>query len=340
MEAMNKREIGVAVVGLGIGEQHVYGYERQLRCHVRLLLDHNIEKANELASKLPNCFVARSYEEILKSKDIKIISIASYDNDHFQQVIDALHAGKHVFVEKPICRTMTELQQIKAVWLANDKKLRLRSNLVLRASPLYKWLKDIILNGNMGNLYSFDADYLYGRLNKITEGWRNQSENYSVMEGGGIHMVDLMLWLNQVRPHAVTASSNKICTMGTKFRYADYMAATFEYSSGLISRVTANFGCVHRHHHAMRVFGTEATFIYDDQGARMHSSRDPLAPVEKIDKAPLPASKGDLIPDFIASVLNDVDDTNETQGFFDALSVCIAADRAAETGNKERIDYV
>src|SRR5205807_9291260 len=122
---------------------------------------------------------------------------------------------------------------------------------------------------------SSDLDYLYGRLQKITEGWRKNIENYSVIEGGGVHLIDLMLWLTGERPSFVWAAGNRISTKDTAFRYGDYAAATLQSPSGLVARITANFGCVHPHQHTMRIFGTKETFVYDDAGPRLRSNRDP-----------------------------------------------------------------
>jgi predicted dehydrogenase len=66
---------------------------------------------------------------------------------------------------------------------------------VLRAAPLYLWLQQEVKRGSFGEIYAFNGDYLYGRLHKITMGWRKEVSNYSVMLGGGIHLVDLMVWL-------------------------------------------------------------------------------------------------------------------------------------------------
>ena len=43
------------------------------------------------------------------------------------------------------------------------------------------------------------------------------------------------------------------------------------FPSGVIGGMTANFACVHRHQHVIRVFGTAATVISDDRGVRMHA---------------------------------------------------------------------
>ena len=52
------------------------------------------------------------------------------------------------------------------------------------------------------------CDYLYGRLQKITDDWRSRVADYSVMLGGGVHMVDLMLWLTGQRPTRQERSFN------------------------------------------------------------------------------------------------------------------------------------
>jgi len=212
-------------------------------------------------------------------------------------------------------------------------------NLVLRGAPLYQWLRQAIAAGELGEIYAIDGDYLYGRLHKITDGWRSQVADYSVMQGGGVHLVDLMLWLTGQRPVSATAAGNRIATSGTAFRGLDFMAATFQFDSGLVGRVTANFGCVHPHQHVLRVFGTRATFLHDDRGARLHSSRDPLAAVRSIDLAALPPSKGVLIPDFVASILDGAS-AGAAQQEFDLISVCLAADRAAAAGASQKVEYV
>lgn len=332
--------LGVAVVGLGVGEQHARAFHDHPSCRVRSLLDIDASRAELLARSFPEAMVAASLEEILERRDIDVVSIASFDDAHFEQTVRTLAAGKHAFVEKPLCRSLEELAHIKDTWLAAGGRLKLRSNLILRAAPLYRWLRERIRNGHLGRLYAFNGDYLYGRLHKITEEWRGKVLNYSVMLGGGIHLVDLLLWLTGERPAAVTATGNQVCTQDTSFQYNDFVTATFDFHSGLVATITANFGCVHRHQHVLRVFGTRETFLHDDAGARLHESRDPSSFPERIDQAPLAPHKGALVAEFVEAILSDADDGSETQSFFDGVSVCIAADRAVSSGRKETIEYV
>lgn len=331
--------LGIAVVGLGIGEQHARAFAALPRCKVKWLLDLDCDRATQLSSEIPGSAVASDFDSLLVRDDVDVISIASFDDAHYGQVIKALAAGKHVFVEKPICRTLQELTEIKRLWVDSGKRLWLGSNLVLRAAPLYTWLKKAVADKRLGELYAIDGDYLYGRLHKITAGWRRDVKDYSVNQGGAIHMIDLMLWITGQRPNSVTAVGNRICSIGSDFQYNDFCSSTLTFSSGMVGRITANYGCVHRHHHVMRVFGTEGTFLYDDAGARLHASRDPATVPVSLNVSPLPAHKGDLIPGFVASILSGSDFSFETQSILDGISVAIACDRAAISGLSEKVRY-
>lgn len=329
--------LGVAVVGLGVGAAHARAYAAE-GCALHWLYDLDRARAEALAAELGQGAAADSYEQVLADPRVQIVSIASFDDAHFEQVRAALLAGKHVFVEKPLCRSEAELRELSAI-VRDRPELRLSSNLVLRGAPLYRWLRDQRVAGALGRVYAFDGDYLYGRLHKITDGWRRDVVDYSVMLGGGVHLVDLMLWITGERPASVRSIGNRISTEGTDFRYLDFAAATFRFPSGLVGRITANFGSVHRHQHVVRVFGTRATVLYDDAGPRIHESRDPAVPVRPLDLVALPESKGVLVPGFVRSVLHPRDTDATIQHEFDLISVCAAADRSLSTDEEIDITY-
>jgi predicted dehydrogenase len=337
---VNVASLGVGVVGLGVGERHARAFAAHPSCELRSLFDLDRARADSLAAALPPARPADSYAAMLADPAIDVVAIASFDDAHYEQVTAALDAGKHVFVEKPLSRTLEELSDIKRRWTTAGERLHLGSNLVLRAAPAYVWLRDQVRAGRFGEIYSFDGDYLYGRIHKITGGWRGGVDNYSVIEGGGVHLIDLLLWVTGQRPVAVTAAANKIATRGSSFRYNDFVTATFEFASGLIARITANFGCVQPHQHVVRVFGTQATFAYDDSGPRWWQSRDPQHAAAPIELSALPADKGALVPGFVSAIVNDLDDRDETQAVFDGIAICIAADRAAASGQRQHIEYI
>lgn len=317
--------LGAAVVGLGVGEAHARALAADPRCRLAAVCDKDERKASELGGALGGA-AALSFEAILADPSISLVSIASFDDDHYSQALAALKAGKHVFVEKPLCRSYAEARELAAARAARG--LHLRSNLVLRAAPLWRWLAGAVAAGELGTVYAFDGDYLYGRIEKMTHGWRKDVPDYSVMQGGGVHLVDLMLATAGERPTSVSSSSSRIAAAGTPFRYDDFHAAEWRFPSGLVGRVTANFGCVHRHQHVVRVFGTKASFIYDDQGARLHLSRDASVPPRRLELAAKTADKGVLLPDFINAVVSGADPAPAARREYDLIAACLAADAA------------
>ncbi|GAB6126585.1 Gfo/Idh/MocA family protein [Humidesulfovibrio idahonensis] len=336
----NGKKLGVAVVGLGVGEQHARAYLREGGCRLLWLHDLDRAKAETLAATLGAGRVAPSFEAILADPEVDTISLATYDADHAGQVAAALAAGKHVFVEKPVCRTMDEVRRVRQAWLeAGGPDRALSSNLVLRAAPLYRRLRAALDEGALGRIYALDGEYLYGRLHKITQGWRSVERDYSVMAGGGVHLIDMALWLTGLRPVRISAVGNAICTEGTAFRHQDFVTATAELTGGAIARFTANFGCVHRHQHVLRIYGTKGTFIYDDAGARLHASRDPAEPPQLWTEAPLPAGKGDLIADFVRGIREGRDWAREVQTMLDVVAVCAASDEALRDRRTVQVEY-
>jgi predicted dehydrogenase len=331
------RPLRTAVVGLGIGEQHARTYRDHPGCELAVLCDLSEEKLNRASELFPGVRLTRDADAVLNDPSVDLVSIASFDDAHASQVIHALDAGKHVFVEKPLCQRAEELTAIKQAWLRHRGRVKLGSNVVLRTAPLYRWLRERIAAGDLGEVYAFDGDYLYGRLEKITHGWRKDVDDYSVLAGGGIHLIDLFVWLLGQRPCAAFAIGNRLCARGSAFRYDDFSAATLTCRSGLVARFTANFGCVHRHHHVLRVFGTRATFLYDDAGPRWHWTRDPAAAASPVTLSPLPTSKGDLLRAFVDTLEDEGND--ETQGHLDVVSIVLACDRAARDRSLTEVKY-
>lgn len=324
----NEKKLGSAVIGLGVGVQHMLAILENSHCKLLRIVDIDKQKMEVVLNSHNLSKVKKStYEDVLCDENIHLVSIASFDDDHYKQVMLALKAKKHVFVEKPMCRTVEELREIHEAFTKSG--CGVASNLVLREAPLYKHIKDLILGGKFGQLYAFDGDYLYGRMHKITDGWRKDVNDYSVMQGGGIHMIDLMMWLTNEKPIYVVSSRNKIATKNSNFRYHDFHNAVFGFESGLVGRITANFGCVHPHQHVVRIFGTHATFIYDDQGARIHWNREEENKPEILIKNPKPTSKGGLIHRFVDHIRNqDLQSSAERE--FDLMSVVLATDLSNE----------
>ena len=324
------------IIGLGVGEKHIAGYETDGRCRVVALCDVDADRLKSVGERHPGRRLASDPRELLADPAIDVVSIASYDGAHYGQVMAALAAGKHVFVEKPVCLFEQELADIRQA-LAARPELKLSSNLILRKSPRFAGLRQRVRAGKLGTPYYVEADYNYGRLGKITEGWRGQADYYSVVHGCAIHMLDLLFWIFGERPVAVTAFGNALATRGTAFRFKDCVTALLKFPSGLIAKVTANFGCVLPHHHNLTVYGTAATFVHDQLGARLYTSRDPESAAQDVNDAYLGPAKGDMLPSFVTAILDGGEPEVSAADVLETMAVSLAIEKAAELEQTVRI---
>ena len=71
--------------------------------------------------------------KFFSDKDINLVSIASYDNFHFSQILKGIKSGKNLIIEKPLCLNLYQLKKISNL-LKKNKKIQITSNLVLRVN--------------------------------------------------------------------------------------------------------------------------------------------------------------------------------------------------------------
>lgn len=325
------------IIGLGVGEAHIAGYREHPDCEVVALCDFSKEKITTAKSKYPDLQITDNAAEIINDPSINVVSIASYDNYHHDQVMTALAANKHVFVEKPLCLNESEARNIRLM-LKKKPQLKISSNLILRKYPRFINLKEKIAKGKLGELYYIEGDYNYGRLEKITEGWRGKIDYYSVMLGGGIHIIDLFFWLTGDKIIEVAACGNNISSEGSPFKYPDMVSCILKFKSGITGKVAVNFGCVHPHFHNLLIYGTQATYINGIDAGLYRISRDPQIPPVPDNSAYPGAHKGALLYNFIDSIINNsVPEITQEEIFYD-LAVCFAVEKSLRTNSFVKVE--
>jgi predicted dehydrogenase len=297
------------VIGLGIGARHAEALYDRDDVDLVVVCDLDSLRLNEVGKNLPRVELTTSWEEVVATPNLDLIVIATYDSDHATQVLASLRHGKHVFVEKPLCTTDSQLREIRSA-LGSRPDLFISSNLVLRREPRFLELHDRIRQGRLGVPFLLEGSYDYGRIHKLTDGWRGHEVGYSVMHGGGIHLIDLLTWLKQDSTvEEVVAHGSRLASEGTTYGGRDLVHALLRFSDGALGRVTANFASVTPHHHRVSVYGTSGTFEQAHHGAGYlwlregpPTSRPPTGPSTGMepDRYPYPvASKSALTDAFV-----------------------------------------
>lgn len=331
--------INVGIIGLGVGERHANIYENDARCNLSGIYDFDNKKLEYFKSKFPDVKIYNNDLEIFNDEKIDLISIASYDNYHFKQIMNAINKNKHVMVEKPICLNKEELNKIiKAK--SKKKNIKLSSNLVLRANQRMIDLKNDISSSRFGDMYYIEADYFWGRIGKLN-GWRSKMDYYSIILGAAIHMIDLVIWMLDSKPISVYALGNKIGSKNTRLKFNSFAIMILKFSNDLIVKITGNGPCVHPHFHGIRIFGSKQTMIHNFSEAYFFDRSK-----SRINKNDLKTqnyksiNKDKIITNFIDSILNpELNPIVKQKDIYDVMSICFAAEKSIITKQMVKINY-
>ena len=107
-----KDQIIVGVIGLGVGAFHLKNSLGYKNCKVKYICDTNQKKLSYYKRKFKIENATKNFDNVVNDKEVNVIIIASNDNDHFYQVTKSLLNNKHVFIEKPMCLSIKDLNTI------------------------------------------------------------------------------------------------------------------------------------------------------------------------------------------------------------------------------------
>ena len=335
----SNNKIYSAVIGLGVGMKHFDTMRKNKNCQVKIVCDKNIKILKKLKLKYKNIEFTNDDNKIFKDKTVNLVSIASYDDDHFNQVKKSLNNNKNVIVEKPICLNNLELKKISKI-LKKKKNLKLTSNLVLRTEPIFKKIKKIISKKNFGKINIIEADYIWARPWKL-EGWRSQKKEYSIIHGAAIHMIDLVNWILNDKP-------SEVITLGSinknlkKFKKVSDCLLLLKYDKNISVKISVIATSPYRHFHELKIFSNKYSLIHNIDRSKIIKGFEKKNKVLNLEEPyPQKKNRGILINNFINSLLDKNQkhfiDQNEV---INSMSVALAAEKSLKNFKKVKVKYL
>ncbi len=136
-------------------------------------------------------------DELIYSSDIDIIDVSTPNIYHFDTLIKAMNAGKHIYCEKPLCVSAKQADIIKETAEKNNVIFGMVFN--NRFIPAVMRAKQLIDEGKLGRILSFNAAYYHSSASDVNKnaGWK---QNRDICGGGvlfdlGSHVIDLVHYL-------------------------------------------------------------------------------------------------------------------------------------------------
>tara|TARA_B100001093_G_scaffold519855_1_gene610947 strand:- start:7270 stop:8301 length:1032 start_codon:yes stop_codon:yes gene_type:complete len=153
---MNKNKIVVSIIGAGRWGPNILGALSQLsQVEVRSICDLNENSLKAIEARYPTLKTTSNLDDILQDRQIDMVCVATPVKTHFTIAQKVLEAGKHLFVEKPLCPSVEECN--KLLKLAETKKLKLMVGHVFLFNPTIQKVKQILDSGELGRLYYIET---------------------------------------------------------------------------------------------------------------------------------------------------------------------------------------
>lgn len=224
-----------------------------------------------------------SLEDCIAEEDADACILSVHTEHHYSMSVQALEAGIHVFVEKPL--VLDPAQGVRLIELAEQKNLLLMVGHVVRFMPPYQKLKDWIESGEFGELSWLSMTRFTGLPGWGQ--WKEKQEDYGSSGGAlfdlAIHDIDYVQWVLG-KPDSMEAT-----TLPGKLSAHDYVCALWRYKSGADVKIEGGT----RFHHQ---FPFEAAFSANFEKASIkYSSSSPEHIIIASDNDTLHVPAGDAM---------------------------------------------
>ncbi|WP_043584711.1 Gfo/Idh/MocA family oxidoreductase [Geminisphaera colitermitum] len=171
---MNKTKLAVIGTGGLAQNQHIPNIYKSDVAELTALCDLRGDVLKELGECYSVKRLETDYKKILASADIEGVVIATREDSHVPLTLEALAAGKHVYVEKPLAETTEACEQVLRA--QRESALRVAVGMNRRCAPAYRYAREMLLkNGGAQNMFYRIAD--------------TYSLNWGIRFGGGKRMI-------------------------------------------------------------------------------------------------------------------------------------------------------
>lgn len=193
----------VGIIGAGlIGRFHARGIHGLIKlglvdARYVAVCDRATERAEEFARIAGLDFWTSDADELIASPEVNTIYVCTPTGEHKELVLKAAAAGKHVFCEKPLARTLADAREMQQAVRAAG--VRHQVGLILRHAPIFTVLKELMSDPELGRPMTvlFRDDQFFPIQGHYASEWR---KDFAATGGGtliehSIHDLDLLTWL-------------------------------------------------------------------------------------------------------------------------------------------------
>jgi len=260
------KKYNVAVIGYGwAATAHIAAINATSNAQVTAVWSSRKLDSADLSAKHGSPITAYTdLAKMLASKNVHVVDITSYPNQHAQQFIAAAKAGKHIIVEKPLAIEWSDILAMKAAAKSSGAKVCVCFE--CRWSSQFLATKAVIDQKLVGKLHYGEVDYYHG-----IGPWYGQFRwNTGKKDGGsalltaGCHALDALLMLMGHDVESVTSLSTKSAsTIFKPYEYDTSSVTLLHFKNGAIGKSAAIVDCLQPYYFHTHLVGSEGSLLDD-----------------------------------------------------------------------------
>jgi predicted dehydrogenase len=239
----------LAAVGLGYwGPNLARNLDELDGAELAWICDRDETRLERYGSRFPDARKTTRHEDLLEDDSLDAIAIATPVVTHFELARQALLAGKHVFVEKPLALSSALGEQLVA--LAEERALVLMPGHLLLYHPGVAKLKDLVESEELGRLL-----YVYGNRQNLGQIRKDENALWSL----GAHDLSVILHLVAEEPAEAWARGESFLNPGVE----DVVFCYLRFPSGVVAHMHLSWLDPHKMRR-MTVVGDRKMAVFDD----------------------------------------------------------------------------
>ncbi len=147
------------VIGCGYwGPNLIRNFQQLAGSEVKRVADLDSDRLEHMKRLYPSVKTTTDYHDIITDPEIDIVAVATPVKTHYRFASEALSAGKHVFVEKPIAASVSESRELIALAEKNQQKLMVGHTFLYTVAV--RKMKEVIDSGELGKIYYISTQRL------------------------------------------------------------------------------------------------------------------------------------------------------------------------------------
>jgi len=240
----------IAKIGVGYwGPNLLRNLVANKRCRVKKVVDLSSERRDYVKNMYPSIEVVDDPSRVFEDSGIDAVVIATPAFTHYNLAMDALRAGKHILVEKPMARTVAEVEAIGD--LSTEKKLVGMVGHTFLYNAAVRYVKKLIDSGELGDVrYIYSQRLNLGRIRSDVDAlWNLAPHDISIIQ----------YWLGDPAPVSVIKKGIDYIQDGV----SDVVFMNITYPNKVMANIHVSWLDPNKIR-CMTVVGSRKMVVYDD----------------------------------------------------------------------------